>query len=114
MYGIEFRKADNALICGSCEFEARYANKPYRFFRVRFHPDIGMAVDESLAKGWETILERATDEDLEKLLPKRQDFGVDWTTSKLMFAMTFYGEGYKIGHYHGEAAEREWRQRRNP
>ena len=108
MYGIEFRKADNALICGSFEFECRTIGNEqtryrtqYNLYRLRFHPDIGMALDENKSGEWECIINYATNEQVERLLPKRKDFGKDWTVQDLIFAGTFYGEGHKHGYEAG-------------
>ena len=108
MYGIEFRKADNALICGSFEFECRTIGDKYeryeqksKYYRLRLHPDIGMALDEKNSSGWVCVLEYAKDEQINALLPKRKDFGKDWTVQDLIFAGTFYGEGHKHGYEAG-------------
>uniref|UniRef100_A0A6H1ZWK5 Uncharacterized protein n=1 Tax=viral metagenome TaxID=1070528 RepID=A0A6H1ZWK5_9ZZZZ len=110
MWGIQFDKAtSNDLICACARFEVR--KQGVEHYTVRWHPDIGMEIDRFGAKGWETIRYNAQPADLEAILPKKCDFGRNWTYSDFMLAMTFFGEGYQIGFYQGEWHERD-RQRR--
>jgi hypothetical protein len=111
MYGIEFQgDTHNSLICGSFEFECRTINEQhraqYKFYKLRFHPDFGMALDERNDKGeWVCILNYAKDEQVNALLPKRKDFGKDWTVQDLIFAGTFYADGHKHGYEAGRYGE---------
>jgi hypothetical protein len=43
MYGVDFEEAGNSLICGYAIFNIPDTRKTYQ---VRFHPDIGMAIEE--------------------------------------------------------------------
>ena len=101
MYGIEFYTADNALICGSAEFEVR-RSRGDSYYRVIFGPD-GMSLDERAMteSGWKRIKEHATEADIEAVLPQG-DFGLKWTFGQFMLALTFYGEGHKRGYAQGE------------
>jgi len=114
MYGLEFREASNALICGSAEFEVRKRDSTH-YYRVIFGPD-GMSIDRPIQNirtadayddGWERIKEHATNADIEAILPKRADFGMNWTFSQFMLALTFFGEGHKLGYTQGEWKGRE-------
>ena len=108
MYGLEFSTADNALICGSAEFIVRKRTGNDQCYRVFFGPN-GMILDKAAhtESGWETINDRAENADIEAILPKRGDFGMDWTFSQFMLALTFYGEGHKRGYAQGEWKGRE-------
>ena len=82
------------------EFEVRKRNERYCYYRVRFHPDIGMVIERSSRQSddeWETVKKGAKPEDLEALLPKKSDFGKDWTYVDFILAMTFWAEGHKRG-----------------
>lgn len=102
MYGLEFHKADNALICGSAEFEVRKGDGGYGYYRVNFGPN-GMRLEKPAhtEDGWETINDCAENDDIVAILPKRSDFGLDWTFPQFMLALTFYGEGHKRGYAQG-------------
>ena len=112
MYGLEFHKADNALICGSAEFEVRKRNRhDDAYYRVTFGPS-GMSIDKLNGERWETINAKAEPEDVEAILPKKSDYGMDWTFSQFMLALTFYGEGHKVGYAQGEWKGRELERNR--
>jgi len=111
MWGIEFRgDTGNSLICAIAEFEVRARERGKGgYYRVRWHPDIGMAIDKTCEGGWETFKERAEPEDVEAILPNKSDYGHDWTYRDFMLAMTFWGEGHKRGYAKGEwAARKRW------
>lgn len=113
MWGIQFDKdTSNNLICASASFEVRKRGGPYEYYAVRWHPDIGMEIDRRGANGWEVIRRNAKPADLEAILPKKEDFGRDWTYSDFMLAMTFFGEGYQLGFYQGQWHEKEWLHKR--
>jgi len=101
MWGIEFRKdTSNSLICASAVFELRtYGSMgiEYKEMRVRWHPDIGIAIDERDDDNFKCIKNHAEPKDVEDILPKKNDFGYDWTYANFVLAMTFFGEGYKLG-----------------
>ena len=112
MYGLEFHAANNALICGSAEFEVHKNYRyDYAYYRLIFGPD-GMSLDKRGTKGWERIHDRAENADIEAILPKKSDFGLDWTFSQFMLALTFYGEGHKRGYDQGEWKGRELERNR--
>ena len=71
---------------------------------MRWHPDIGMAIDEmeNHSGEWKTVKHHAKNADLEAILPKAIDFGHDWTAADFMLAMTFFGEGHKRGYAKGQ------------
>ena len=98
MWGIEFRsETSNSLICAVAQFQLRKYGESYREMRVRWHPDFGIAIDENKSGEFECIKNYAKPEDVEAILPKKNDFGHDWTYSDFMLAMTFFSEGYKLG-----------------
>lgn len=108
MWGIQFdSETSNSLVCASASFEIRRYSGPSEYYRVRWHPDIGMEIDKVGSSGWEVLKRNAQPQDLEAILPKRSDFGHDWTYQEFMLAMTFFGEGYQLGFSQGEWHERE-------
>lgn len=113
MYGLEFHKADNMLICGGAEFEVRKYDGNDKYYRISFGPQ-GMRLEKPAHTegGWETINDHAEAEDIEAILPKKSDFGLDWTFSQFMLALTFYGEGRKRGYLQGEWKGREFERNR--
>jgi len=115
MWGLEFREATNSLICGTAEFEVRKRGTHGRdegcFYRLAFGPS-GTWVDRMEAGEWRRIFDDASTEDIEGLLPKRADFGCDWTWSLFITALTFYGEGFKRGESRGQYNEQERTRRR--
>jgi hypothetical protein len=109
MWGLEFR--EDSLICGTAEFEVRKRTKDGRdestLYRLAFGPH-GTWIDQMDIKGkWVRINDNASTEDIEALLPKRSDFGFDWTHGDFILALTFYGEGFKRGDSHGRYKEQE-------
>jgi hypothetical protein len=110
MWGVEFRKANNGLICGSCEFECRAINKQGRqvstIYRVSFGPHDGITIQKRANDGWELVRARAEAKDLEAILPNLSDFMHQWTYRDFMIAMTFFGEGYNRGYN-----EATWKER---
>lgn len=104
MWGIQFVRANNSLICASADFETRTrddrGNTLYRNYRVVFGPHNGLTIF-TLCDGEAAVLkERAGDGDLEAILPQG-DFGHRWTHSDFMIALTFFDEGYSRGYSDG-------------
>ena len=105
MWGVEFHKAKNSMICGYAEFEVRSRDKSGRQqtkqYRVRFGPHDGMTIDVPDGNdGWKALKERAEPEDLEAILPQG-DFLHNWTYSDFMIAFTFWGDGQDTGYQRG-------------
>jgi hypothetical protein len=107
MYGLEFHKDDNALICGSAEFEVRKHGR-HHYHKIAFGPQ-GMRLYYSPfypePDDWVVVKDQAEAEDIESILPT--DFGLQWTFSQFMLALTFYREGHKRGYTQGEWKGRE-------
>ena len=117
MYGVEFHKADNAMICGSAEFEVRKVGSQGRsesgYYKIVFGPNgTWLSKPSQTEDGWTTITEKAEAPDIEAILPNRSDFGMDWTFGQFMLALTFYGEGHKRGYIQGEWKGRELERNR--
>ena len=105
MYGLEFHKADNALICGSAEFEVRRRNDAPHYYKIISGPH-GMRLGFSPfwpspddPDAWVVVNGNATDADIEAVLPK--GFGLDWTFQQFMLALIFYAEGHRRGYAQG-------------
>ena len=112
MWGVQFKEAGNALICGSAEFEVRRikertGRQTSKVYRVLFGPHEGMSIQRAGPEGWETIKRRAEAADLEAILPQG-DFMHRWTYGDFMIALTFFGEGHKIGYAQGQYDQRQW------
>ena len=113
MYGLEFRESSNELLGGSAEFEVRTVDsqgrQQFHHYKIVFGPD-GMWLYKPAQNGkdvWEPIIAAVEDADIEAILPKRSDFGMDWTFQQFMLALTFYGEGHNRGYIQGEMKGQE-------
>ena len=101
MWGVEFKEASNAMICGSATFEVRKLNGQHRqvskIYRVLFGPHEGMTIQHKVEGEWQPLKRRAEPEDLEAILPQG-DFMHKWTYGDFMIAMTFFDQGHRMGY----------------
>lgn len=101
MWGITFEKGTgNQLITGKARFEVQGDDYQRTTYELTFGT-VGMTLRRENEDGqMVTVRRNITAADVERLLP--QEFDMDWTWRDFLVALTFWGEGYKLGLAHGQ------------
>jgi len=94
MWGLKFYDAYNCLLTIGGEFQVQHSDIDIKYYKFAAGQDawISQRVDGK----WERI--KGVDgqnfqQEIEKLLPQKENFGFNWDYANFLIALTFFAEG---------------------